>query len=317
MAKHCQTFKEYCIDSGRLSLLRQWHPEKNRDLTPDDVASGSRRKVWWTNECGHEWQQEVYNRRIGVDICPVCAGHIVFPGFNDLASCNPDLASQWHPTKNRACTPQNVRPYTHKKVWWRCEKGHEWQATIGSRTAGASCPVCANRIIVPGINDLAYTHPELAAQWHPTKNGTLTPQKVSHGYDRKVWWICEKGHEWQVKITDRTWGSHGCPYCTGQDVLKGFNDLATTCPNIAEQWHPTLNGVLTPEMVTAGSHRKVWWICSEGHVWKAAIYNRAGKKKRTNCPVCAGNIKMKDFGKNYDTCFTANKESVSPLEKRT
>ena len=73
-----------------------------------------------------------------------------------------------------------------RKVWWRCEKGHSWQATIASRASGCGCPVCANRKILPGFNDFATTHPALAAEWHPTKNGDLTPQKISYGYDKKV-----------------------------------------------------------------------------------------------------------------------------------
>ena len=73
-------------------------------------------------------------------------------------------------------------------------------------------------------------------------------------------------------------------------MLPGFNDLATVEPQVAAQWHPTLNGALTPEMVTAGSHTKVWWQCPDGHIWKAIIYARAGPQK-TGCPVCAGNVK--------------------------
>lgn len=83
-----------------------------------------------------------------------------------------------------------------------------------------------------------------------------------------------------------------CPYCAGKKVLAGFNDLVTTEPEIAAQWHHTLNGSLTPQMVTAGSHKKAWWLWAEGHVWKAAIYSRAGKQ-RHGCPVCAGVVNGK------------------------
>ena len=84
----------------------------------------------------------------------------------------------------------------------------------------------------------------------------------------------------------------GCPYCAGRKVLPGFNDLATLEPKIAAQWHPTLNGGLTPDGVTVGCHRKVWWQCQEGHVWKAAIYSRAGPQK-CGCPICAGRVSKK------------------------
>lgn len=82
----------------------------------------------------------------------------------------------------------------------------------------------------------------------------------------------------------------GCPYCAGRKVLAGFNDLATREPLLAKQWHPKLNGSLTPEMVTPGSHRKVWWQCHEGHAWRAVIYSRTGPK-RSGCPVCAGRVR--------------------------
>lgn len=86
----------------------------------------------------------------------------------------------------------------------------------------------------------------------------------------------------------------GCPYCAGRKALRGFNDLATVDPKTAAQWHPTLNGSLTPEMVTAGSRKKVWWQCSEGYVWKAAVYSRTGSRK-SGCPVCAGRAKQNRY----------------------
>ena len=127
-----QTLREYCIENGRLELLCQWHPAKNGDHTPSNVPVGSSRKFWWMDELGHEWEQSLYNRCARCSGCPICAGRVVLPGFNDLASKNPRLAAQWHPTKNGTLTPQEVRPGSSRKVWWLCEKGHEWQATIAS-----------------------------------------------------------------------------------------------------------------------------------------------------------------------------------------
>ena len=72
-------------------------------------------------------------------------------------------------------------------------------------------------------------------------------------------------------------------------VLVGFNDLATTHPQIAAQWHPILNGKLTPKMVTFGSNQRVWWKCEVGHIWKAPIVRRAGTQM-SRCPVCYGKI---------------------------
>lgn len=75
-------------------------------------------------------------------------------------------------------------------------------------------------------------------------------------------------------------------------LVPGVNDLATLEPEIAAEWYEALNAPLTPEMVTVGSHRKVWWECSEGHVWKSVIYSRTGAQ-RCGCPVCAGKVKIK------------------------
>ena len=90
---------------------------------------------------------------------------------------------------------------THRTVWWMCDKGHEWQAQVKSRVNGSGCPICANRIVVSGVNDLASQYPELARQWHPTKNGDLTPDQVSPGTRRKVWWICDKGHKYRSSVS--------------------------------------------------------------------------------------------------------------------
>lgn len=284
-----ESLYEYCVRTGKLALLEQWHPEKNSDCTSEKLSYGSQTKVWWVCEKGHEWQAMVKSRVMGSG-CPVCAGRVILPGVNDLAATHPEVAGQWHPILNGELRPQDVMPGTRKKVWWRCEKGHEWQAAVGSRVQGAGCPVCAGKAIVAGENDLASRFPEVAAQWSGEKNGSLRPQDVTPYSNRRVWWRCEQGHEYRAPVSHRTMRGDGCPYCAGRLVLPGFNDLATLEPEIAAQWHPSLNGAVTPEMVTVGAHRKVWWQCEEGHAWKAVIYSRTGTMK-CGCPVCAGVVK--------------------------
>lgn len=258
-------------------------------LVPADVSAGSQRSVWWRCEKGHSWRAAVRSRTVGSG-CPICAGKQLSLGENDLAALYPALAKQWDAEKNGRLTPRDVLPGAEKKVWWRCERGHSWRAAVSSRTrAGGGCPYCAGKQVLPGFNDLASQRPELAAQWDGEKNRALTPQQVTITSNRKVWWRCEKGHSYPAVIASRTNGS-GCPYCTGKKVLAGFNDLATLEPKIVAEWHPTLNGALTPQMVSTGSRKKVWWECPLGHVWKSAIYPRTGAKK-CGCPVCAGKTK--------------------------
>lgn len=276
---------------------------KNAGLDPKNISHGSRKHVWWCCEKGHNWQAIVYTRTGGAS-CPFCTGKRPWPGENDLASQYPAIAAQWHPTRNNGLTPADVTCGSHRKVWWRCGHGHEWQAIVKSRISGTGCPVCANRILLPGVNDLTTVYPALAAQWHPQKNGTLRPAQVMAGNRRKVWWICKNGHEWQAAISARTNSGSGCLYCAGRKVLAGFNDLASREPGIAGQWHPTLNGTLTPEMVTMGSHKKVWWQCPDGHVWRTAIYSRTGVKK-CGCPVCAGKVRKRRHGTSADASLTS------------
>ena len=282
-----ESLYDFCIRGGRQELLNQWLEKENLPATPQSISYGSRRKVWWQCGEGHRWQAAVYTRTGNRTGCPVCAGKIPLAGNTDLAASHPTLAHQWHGGKNNGLTPEQFLPGSHRVVWWICEKGHEWQASIKSRVAGSGCPVCADRVVRAGENDLASRYPGLAAQWDRERNGRLTPEDVLPGTKRRVWWICERGHRWQSSVASRTWGGSGCPYCAGRKVLPGFNDLASRFPALAVQWHPVLNGELTAEMVTPGSRRKVWWICPQGHVWRAAVYSRAGPG-RSGCPVCAG-----------------------------
>lgn len=279
------------LASQRPDLMAQWHPTKNLPVTPERVTVGSHFKAWWVCEQGHEWRAIVKSRTLGGCGCPVCADRVLVQGINDLATTHPELAKQWHPTKNGDLTPRDVVAGNSRKVWWLCSKGHAWQAKVYSRTSGGvGCPVCAGKLVIAGENDLESQFPAIAAQWHPEKNGTLLPSSVSPYSNRRVWWRDALGHVWQASVAARTQHGSGCPYCTGHQALPGFNDLATLAPEVAAQWHPTLNGTLTPDQVTAGSRRTVWWECANGHIWKAIIYSRAGPQK-CGCPVCAGKVR--------------------------
>ena len=104
--------------------------------------------------------------------------------------------------------------------------------------------------------------------------------------NRKAWWKCPLGHSYSAVISSRALRGSDCPYCAGSKALAGFNDLAAKAPDVAAQWHPTLNGNLTPEMVTPGSHRRVWWQCPLGHTWKAFVYSRTGGAEVRLCRNC-------------------------------
>ena len=282
------------------ALAKEWDAERNTAFPPpSEISPWSHRRVWWRCGRGHKWQAAVSNRAAGAG-CPYCTNRLVLAGFNDLATTHPLLAAEWDGEKNGALLPTELGAGSHRKVWWRCRKGHSWYAQIAGRASGGyGCPVCAGRRVDAGENDLATAFPRIAAEWDAKKNGSAAPEGMAPASSRRVWWRCPLGHSYQAQISGRTFQGKGCPYCAGQKVLAGFNDLASREPAVAAQWHPELNGALTPETVTRGSRRKVWWICPFGHVWKAAIYSRTGGKK-AGCPVCAGNVKRKQQeGRGY------------------
>ncbi len=280
--QYIQSEKENSLAVVNPALAKEWHPTKNGALLPEFVSVHSNKKVWWQCEKGHEWEAVINSRKNGVG-CPYCAGKRAIVGISDLATVNPDLAREWHPTKNESLTPLDVTAFSNRFVWWQCKEGHEWRAMIYDRSNGCGCPICSGHRVLVGYNDLLTVNPNLAAQWHPTKNGNLKASDVTIGSDKKVWWQCKEGHEWESVISSRNAGC-GCPYCAGQRLLVGFNDLETKNPELAKEWHPTKNGDLLPSNVIAGTNKKAWWIGKCGHEWEASIQSRNSGR---GCPYCA------------------------------
>ena len=129
----------------------------------------------------------------------------------NLGVINPGLAREWHPTRIGDLNPRNVTPGSGRKVWWICISGHEWEAPVYSRNRGSGCPVC-NRPTLTDNNERLITNTELRKEWHLTRNSGLNLRNLPPGFNEKVWWICEEGHEWQTTVKSRTKG-RGCPDC--------------------------------------------------------------------------------------------------------
>lgn len=198
----------------------------------------------------------------------------------------PELIAEWDYDKNdmEGTFPSDVTRGSHKTVWWKCSKGHLWKAPVYDRTAGRGCPYCSGRKVLIGYNDLASKAPWLSREWDYEKNSGISPETVTCGCNRKVWWKCREGHNWQAAVCARHGGS-GCPYCSGQKVWVGYNDFASRYPALAEEWDYAKNEGMTPSMVTHKSNRKVWWKCRNGHSWQAAVNHRASGH---GCPYCSG-----------------------------
>lgn len=260
-------------------IAAQWHPSLNGDLKPSEVIAGSHKKIWWLCDKGHTWETALVKRKMGRG-CLTCTGQQVEKGITDLATTNPELVSDWHPTNNKL-TPEEVMAGSDKKVWWVCQKGHEWESAVKNRTRGSGCIYCTGNKVLAGFNDLATLRPDLAAEWHPTKNNFFVDQ-IAPAANKIVWWICKQGHEYGMDLGNRYTGQN-CPICSNQRILAGFNDLATTRPDLAAEWHPTKNKK-TPQEVPAGSNKKYWWVCEKGHEWSALLANR---NLGNGCPRCA------------------------------
>lgn len=260
-------------------LVSEWDDEKN-ELAPTQVTLKSGKRVWWKCKHGHSWEAQVQSRSNGGG-CPYCSGSVLLKGFNDVKTLKPLLIEEWDYEKNEI-HPSQATPGSDKKVWWKCGLGHSWEATIGSRSRGAGCPYCAGNRVLYGFNDLETQRPEVAKQWDCEKN-LHPPSAFTFGSTKLAWWKCELGHSWEYEISKRSSG-YGCPYCSGQRVLKGFNDLQTRNPKLAAEWDYEKNE-LTPSQVTSGTQQKAWWLCELGHSWYAEINSRNVGK---GCPYCKG-----------------------------
>lgn len=266
-------------------LVTEWDYEQNGNLIPDGVTVSSGKPVWWKCANGHRWQASPHSRSKGRG-CPYCNGHRVMAGYNDILTLRPDLALEWDYDKNLVHDPARLSPCSNVMVWWICEKRHSWRTSPKNRNHGSGCPYCANKKVLPGYNDLATLHPDIISTWDYEKNGALTPEMVTEKSSKRVYWICRHGHRWCASISNRTRLGRGCPYCAGQKVLSGENDLLTKKPDLALEWDYERNYPLTPDTVMPNSARKAWWRCAKGHRWQACIASRHSN----GCPYCSGRL---------------------------
>ena len=199
-------------------VAAEWDVASNAYLAPETDGYAANKKAWWICPAGHRYDMMLQSRTLDGQGCPYCKGKRVLAGFNDLATTHPHVLTKWDFEKNTEFTPQQLTASSHKEVWWKCEKGHSWQARVqsitGLKSGTTGCPYCNGKRAEKGVNDLATLRPEIAAQWCYERN-ELTPDQVTVGSKRRVWWECAEGHKWQAIIFARTGkSSSGCPICS-------------------------------------------------------------------------------------------------------
>ena len=198
------------FQSNYPALCEEWNYSKN-NVNPDEISTGSNKKVWWKcHKCGYEWQVAIEHRVNGSG-CPYCAGKALWRGHNDLETLSPKAAKEWNYEKNDKL-PSDYQNGSSKKVWWKGSCGHSWDAKISDRAIKKyGCPYCSGARILKGFNDLATLDPELAKEWDYEKN-TISPESVSPNSHKRVFWKCVNGHVWEAQIKSRHSGT-GCPVC--------------------------------------------------------------------------------------------------------
>jgi hypothetical protein len=250
------------------------HPELAKEAhgwDPQQVIAGSNKKLDWICSLGHVWTAVGYSRISGSG-CPYCKNQKLLIGFNDLKTTHPEIAKEadgWD--------PQEFVFGSHKKMPWKCKFGHSWLTSINERTGRdeTNCPICSNRKIQSGFNDLLTLNSDLASEafgWNPSDYGI--------GSNAVLNWKCTIGHIWKASIHNRASRHSGCPYCSNHKISEGFNDLKTTHPLLAKQadnWDTTKYG--------PGSNGKMSWKCELNHLWNATINSRVNGN---GCPYCSG-----------------------------
>ena len=294
-----KSFKEWCIENNCEELLKQWLVEENLPLTPDSVSYGCDKYVKWKcHECEHVWETKIGVRTARITKCPICARKIrnekmlqtKIEKLGSLEARYPEIMKQWDYTKNNIL-PSQVLPKSNQKAWWICnECGFSYLQRIESKVRGLGCPNCKqkNRIktMVSKHGSLLSVAPHFENEWSPNKNNGLTIAEMTPSSNKKVWWRCSNGHEWEASPATRLRG-HGCPFCSGRKVTRE-NSLAIKNPELAKEWNYKRNKKLTPYDVSCGSERKVWWICTNGHEWQQTVCNRnAGR----GCSKCSAELK--------------------------
>lgn len=245
------------------------HPELAREAVgwdPSQVTSGSNKKVLWKCTSGHEWQALISNRSRGRG-CRICSTIKHNQKRSELRSKKmlEQIVTQEINT--------DLEPHKEQKRKIKVKQSKELSSGIHQGHRKTGCAVCSGKKVLIGFNDLRSKFPEIAIE-----SEGWDPQAVTYGSGVKKKWVCKLGHRWEASPNLRTQGSN-CPYCSHKFLLSGFNDLATTNPELISEvdgWDPS--------QVIGAFGQKLAWKCPAGHKWKATIN---GRSRGRGCPSCA------------------------------
>lgn len=350
-------------------LMDEWDIEKNEEvgLNPEKLGSQSNKYAFWKCQCGYRWRAKISNRYNGRS-CPCCARKIVVPGINDLATTHPDLAKEWDYIRNGDLTPDKVLYGTAQRVYWLCSEGHSYSATINHRSGvnGTGCPKCntgrqtsfaeqaffyyIKKVFPDAIsryNEIFTNNMEIdifipsirlgieydGEAWHKKdkREREIKKYNICKQHGIRLLRIMEKSPDGIVNTADETLSMPNPIYehkylaqCIqylldridsasnmwtrrdprqiqsivdiniprDENEIRSYmtklnkGSLSELYPNIAAEWHPTLNDTVTPDKVRPGSDYKAVWLCKKcGNIYQTAVGHRTAKQP-TGCPKC-------------------------------
>ncbi len=223
----------------------------------------------------------------------------------------PEIAKEWDYNKNGLIKPEFVSYGSSKKYYWLCPKGHSYECSPKDRVNGRGCQICSGIRFVKGVNDLKTKFPAITKYWDYEKN-EMIPENIKFSNDSIFWWKCDKGHSYQAQIKTML-KYNGCPGCSNKKLnilIKGINDLATTNPNLIEEWDFD-NNEYTPDCYTSKSNQQVYWKCKTcGFHWKSYI------NQRSCCPNCKKNSKLINIYDIDNYKLVASTNGISELAKK-
>ncbi len=214
-------------DDPKLAPL--WDAEQNPQPA-NQVEARAFRAAAWRCTNGHTYQRSP--RAMQNDSsCPTCS-----KGANthtNLGKLRPGLATQWDTEKNPGIAFATLDATHASPVWWRCAKGHSFQRPPVRMLADDTCPTCAL-----AQSSLAAVAPNVAAEWHPTKNA-VGPTEIPADHVMNAWWVCPNGHEYQAIVRARTQSDRGCPTCYGKWSLENIRAFVKSLVEHLHKFDPS------------------------------------------------------------------------------
>ena len=284
------------LETRHPELLKEWDYEKN-NKKPDQILPFTNKKYYWICPNGHSYLATPNSRLRGRG-CPICIGKQIQIGYNDLKTLKPELLKEWDYEKNKK-GPECYTLGSDCKVYWICPKGHNYSAIISHRVKGTGCPICNGKVILEGYNDFQSQRPDLLIDWDYENNekAGIYPNKIHVTSMKYVYWRCHIcGYKWKATLYGRCGQGKGCNVCSSKlagqkhidKIIATKGSLSDNYSILLREWDYEKNK-LDPSKVTAGSHKRSYWICSKcGYKWNTEIRVRAIRKN--GCPNCHNKI---------------------------